>query len=414
MNNGELVDGPDDVAAVVVIEMVTMERWVPLSGWKPGPLPLPFVAYEQRGRTEMRFADREARSTYFYPRVAKLLYGGEGAETRWHLDLTGAPVLVGASTAIAAEIVTVPLEVRPATMLCIVHLHLPANDPIGALDEVVHVAAETAPLRLFLKDQLNTGITVAHGVRRARSLALQRHVHQPLTAAEPQTLEVATFERLWLLASATPRARFQLDPQQPKPVTTPMSASWRCLVLRDGIGFVGLTEQAEDTFLRDAAAVHVRSLYLDVLLIGEFQRIGFHDLAEKMSEVNWADGSNRLRTFERRMSTIRNAVWGFHLTQHAIADSILNAYQAQHRLPELLEEVQVELSDAARLADLVSSKRVEFLLTVLTVVASVSALVTVQLEHGSEAVVSTIIMSAALVLAVVLALDRPGRKSGGE
>lgn len=205
-------------------------------------------------------------------------------------------------------------------------------------------------------------------------------------------------QMLWMFASATPLDRFTPDPSAPLPPKTLLSASWRCLVLRDGVAFVGLRPDSSDEFLRNVAPGLVRSIYTDAILLGLLQRLAYHGIADELADLSADAGASRLRSVERRLSTIRNTVWGAHTTSHGFANDILRAYQDQQRLHELVDEVHVELADAARLAELDSSRRVELLLTVLTVVSAAAALAAVWTGSGVPWVAGTVGGSAVALL----------------
>ena len=138
----------------------------------------------------------------------------------------------------------------------------------------------------------------------------------------------------------------------------------------------------------------VRTVYADAIVLGLLQRLAYNGLAEELATLSSSASVNELRAIERRLSLIRNTVWSGHTSAHVIVNDLLRAYQQQHRLSELVEEVHVELADAARLAELESTRRVELLLTLLTVMSAASGLAALGESSGlawvGAAVVGTV------------------------
>lgn len=360
--------------------------------WRSGPYPFTF---DHGGR-----ATAEARATYLYPRVLGVLYDSERSRRRWHRSLEGGAEIHHALP-LAIEVVRVPSSVRSHAAIAILHVELPANDPLGSLSSLVALADDASLSRAAVNGIIeDLGLEVTPDSSRATSISFITAAGWSVAPPFGTKLHASVADQwLWLFASATPPDRFRPDPEAELPPRTTLSASWRAMVLRDGLGFIGLQpDDGSDPFIRESAAAFVRSIYTDAIVIGKLQRLAFNGLADELGGLDWAAGPARLRAIEQRLSTIRNAVWGGHVTVHGIANELLRAYQDQHHLQSLVDEVHIELADAARLANVNSSRRVELLLTVLTVVSAAAGLAAVWQDHGFGVVLATAGAAATVLL----------------
>lgn len=340
--------------ACVILELNS----VPVVDWRAGPLPV-------EGLTTAR-ATADRRATYFAPRAAQALYGqvqtsgpsrsalpGRGSACRNRIPEYCPRVHCADTRAVGpdvlgAELLTLPPFVASDTSFLVIHIDLGA-DPIESLSRWVITDRSNAPLRMAAMTLLGDQVTLAPTTRRARSVALVTF-DGPVT--DTYQLPALTPEEgwLWVLASATPLTRFPLDVSDRRMFKDMihLSASWRALVLRDGVGFVGLQPDAPHSFFVDAEQ-YVRSVYLDAFLLALLQRHVLDSFANTLSRFDdrYRSGAE-LRRLETQLTYFRNTLWWRQITQSGPAQDILRAAQRQHGVEELFHDVVADISDFSR------------------------------------------------------------------
>ncbi|MFE6056744.1 hypothetical protein ACFQ6N_38910 [Kitasatospora sp. NPDC056446] len=337
-------------SAFVVVEVEWGTADEPdLKGWTEGPLP---VALGDGA------ADRARRMTYFEPRVAESLYGSPQRPARWHraLDPDGPGPAVE-----AVELLRLPAVLGPAAGhqgLAVLHVRL-SPEPLTDLPYLADPSRGGA----LLAAALPPGARLPQPGRRPWTLC-----HVTFAAGSPPEAMPAAYaawgardQWLWLLASATPLERFPPDPQDDGLFAgrVRFSADWQALVLRDGAAFVGTSpDPGGDAVFHAGAAALVRTIYLDTFLLGRLQVLGLNRLANAVAglHAHEADG-HRLLSLERRAIELRRALWSSHITTRAKANELLERFQEQHRLPDLLTATGTALADAARYVETARSRR---------------------------------------------------------
>jgi hypothetical protein len=298
------------------------------------------------------------RLDYLEPRVVEALYGLDPAPARWHrtteAELAGADVH-------AVEILRTPLSGVDAA-LAILHVTLP-QDALAALTRLAGHPAEAR--RLLPENATVTG-------QRAQTIS-----HLTFAGGVPTVLPdryagwPAAHQWLWLAASATPVTTYPPDPDDPNLFDglVHLSADWRALVLRDGVAFVGVTEDpGGDQAFHAFAESYVHSIYLDVFLLGRMQVGALHHLSNGLGRLRVGDVAARaLYRQEHQMMEVRRTLWSQHITLHGHANDLIEKYQAQHRLPQLLQLVASDLTDMSRLVEASTSRSVNAGLGLLTV-----------------------------------------------
>lgn len=334
---------------------------VPSGEWHPGPLPVELP--------DGRCADRSARATYFQARAADSLYGAQDgtAPSRWHraVDgvsagddmLLGIELLAFPHFATLADGIQQPGVPADATSryLCALHLSLNLKDPLASLAAAVHLNPddETCTQRRVLYAELiGDGFQIPRTVRRALSVSMIMPGAQlwPPPLGTPRQWTAAD-GWLWSAASATPLQRFRPDPEDPHVLDglVYLSSSWRALVLRDGIGFVGLVPDAgEESSFFDWGASYVRSLYTDVALLAALERDALDGFANQLAHIgNRFEKSLEFRLLVNEVTEFRNVFWWENVTRHGNANRILEKLHAAHRTPQLFGRVVSDL-DAFR------------------------------------------------------------------
>jgi hypothetical protein len=162
------------------------------------------------------------------------------------------------------------------------------------------------------------------------------------------------------------------DPDDPTldPGFVYLSSSWRALVLRSGVSFVG-SEKAptSDAFLEEMAPLYAQTIYLDAILLGLLQDRGLNQFAERLSRLDErSERHAEIPGLEDDLTLFRNTLWWQHITHAGPANSLLIAYQDQRRLPALLDQIVAEFSEYARQVDATSNLRTSAALGLLTIV----------------------------------------------
>jgi hypothetical protein len=324
--------------------------------WRPGPLPVTLP--------DGRHADRHARASYFQARAADSLYGcADGSSAvRWHRQGDGACIEEG--PVLGIELVRFPhytaqpeLSTGPAGVtsgasryLCVLHLALDLDDPLGAL---------AAAVRLHPNHQ-------ADAQRRGRYSALPGHGFQvPPTVQRALSISMITFQDelrsqegspprwaaengwLWAAASATPLEQFCPDAEDPHVLDglVYLSSSWRALVLRDGIGFFGLVpDPGGGNGFFAWGETYVRSLYTDVALLAALERDALDGFANRLAHIgDRFEKSQEFRRLVNEVTEFRNVFWWENVTRHGNANIILEQLHAAHRTTRLFTRVIADL-----------------------------------------------------------------------
>ncbi|MDF6023138.1 hypothetical protein [Streptomyces sp. JH34] len=329
--------------------------------WTEGPLP----ALLSDGSA----ADRDRRLTYFEPRVGESLFGTPARPSRWYLRHPGG---ADEPAVEAMELLRVPaaagLRERDAG-LCVLHVHL-GDDPRTDLTALAALPTDHGRLAKLLP----RGVRVAAGASRAWTLTHVTFPHGPPPAVMPAAYAAwETHDQwLWLLASRSPLERFAPDPEDTALFAgrVRFSADWQALVLRDGTAFVGLSPDpgGEGTF-HATAAHHVHTIYLDVFLLGRLQHLGANSLANTVSALSAREAdAHRLLRLEGRLIELRRALWSSHITSRGKANELLERFQEQHRLEQLLTHAGTGLAETARHVEAARSRRASVALALLSAV----------------------------------------------
>ena len=324
--------------------------------WTPGPLPVRLP--------DGRHADGSARSTYFQPRAADSLYGRSDGSSicRWHrivedhasageiteLELLSFPRYAPLNTESQQQY---RIEYSPSRYLAVMHVPLSEIDPLIQLEKAVKLTPENEEgqrLRELYASLLGPGFQIGSQVRRAQTVTILTHrdkLEPPADAPAHWTPETGW---LWYAASATQLATFCPDTDDPHLLDglVYLSASWRSLVLRDGISFISLVsdDEPEGTGFFPWAEAYVRSLYIDVALLAALQRDGLNDFANRLARIgNRFEKSAEFRRLINEMTEFRNVFWWEHVTHHGAANEILLRLHDAHRTSELFDGITTDL-----------------------------------------------------------------------
>jgi hypothetical protein len=385
--------------------------------WRPGPLPVALP--------DGRHADRRARASYFQARAADSLYGSPDGSTavRWHRETDAARAGEGAVLGIelvrfpryatAPDVSSGPARAAGAASryLCVLHLALNLGDPVGSLAAAVRLDPHdpaAARRRDRYAELAGSGFQVPPRVRRGLSVSMItfRDELRPPPGA-PNQWPAAT-GWLWTAASATPLEQFSPDAEDPHVLDglVYLSSSWRALVLRDGVGFLGLVpDPGDSTGFYAWGETYARSLYTDVALLAALERDALDDFANRLAHIgNRFEKSQEFRRLVNEVTEFRNVFWWENVTRHGNANSILEQLHDAHRTPRLFARVIADL-DAFR--QQVEAQALE---------ASVAVQVREEkrsrrFEHAASVAVVTVTLPA--IIFTALALPIQGITSGG-
>ncbi|WP_433420889.1 hypothetical protein ACQP1V_09190 [Microtetraspora malaysiensis] len=342
-----------------VLIAVYPARFPASPAWEPGPLIL------QHGHVR---STAEARGQYYSAKAARVLYGDAEHPQRWH-DATRRTV--GNVEVIGVE----ALQARFSDAGGLVAIHLrPRN---GTLIPLVRGLAgrRGAPPIGFDPQAVLHGQAVIEPDAHPFTVSFVTATRQglPRLYLQPRYWRwSATNQWLWALGSRSTFADYPPDSRNLEPrddEVIRLSSDWHAVVLRDGMGAVGIRpdQGPEDPFF-GYAEVYLRSIYLDAILLGllqqqEITRLEEHAVAALDSSLKTA-----MADLERQVSSFRRHLWAQHLTPHGVPNRLLSAYQRQHMLPGRYEQILSDISDFNRLTRDEESRYVNSAIVVFTLV----------------------------------------------
>ncbi|MFC0862543.1 hypothetical protein ACFHYQ_09575 [Sphaerimonospora cavernae] len=310
--------------------------------WPPGPLIL------QEGQIR---STAEARSEYYNDKAARVLYGSAERPRRWH---DPSRRVMGGIEVVGVEALRASVAGPDAHGLVAVHLRPRHGSPIALLRAL---AGRRGAPRLDFDPQVlldgqavieSTGspFTISFVAPGARGL--------PRLYRQPRYWRWAAARQwLWTLASRTTLADYPPDPGNLEPREDEiirLSSDWHAVVLRDGMGVVGIRpDQGRDDKFFGYAELYLRSIYLDAILLGLMQQQGITHLEKRMAAALDSSLTATMADLEGRVSAFRHHLWAQHLTPHGIPNRVLTAYQRQHALRERFEQILLDISDFNRL-----------------------------------------------------------------
>ena len=350
--------------AIVVAPVDLLE----LPAWEQGPLPV---------TKDGVVASAELRRGYFNERSASALYG----PGRLHREM-GSEHGLGQSydrfEVAGVELLHLPTSRGRRNALLAVHgeVHADGLGLVETLARIAYLGTDVSAPRSFLDKLLEGCGTVMSGLKRATTMTLAT----PATGVLEAPLESPTYDAwgaelqwLWLLASATSPEDYLPAPENRAELLGSLirlSASWQVLVLRDGTAYLGSGADMSSTYrLSTDGEFHFRTVYLDALLVAQAQRLQLTRIADELAALTdpMGDPAPLLR-LERQLTAFRNVYWWQHLGPQWHANKLLRAYQANHEIDELFQQVTDEIGDYSRKAHTAATQRTEALVGVLAVV----------------------------------------------
>lgn len=350
--------------------------------------------------------------TYFEARVGESLYGAIGHPSRWHRSVPPFPLASGGMPAApvveAMEMLRLPPVLAsdaPRRAVVVLHVRL-SGDPLNDLPRLRDLKAMRAEYARLLP----AGVRPLESERKAWVLSHVTFDDGALPEVMPPAYAGwgARDQWLWLSASATPIDRFPPDPEDDGLFAgrVRLSADWQALVLRDGAAFVGTSpDSGDDAGFHPMAASLVHTIYLDGFLLGRWQVLGVNFLANALARLPARPGeARRLLDLERKQIELRRALWSSHITVHGNANTLLERFQEQHRLPGLLAQAGTALADAARYVETARARRSGLAVGLLSTIGLPFAVAYAAGALWGEPGPKTLLFStlAALVMTVVL------------
>ena len=388
---------------------VTPVDLVAIPPWERGPMP-----FAEGGVV----ATADVRSGYFNDRSGQALYGSDRVH-RWAASGAGLEFPDPAFDVIGVEVIRAPGTHLHRNGFVIVHGRMPPSgvDLVDELHRLSLIGTDSAPLRRWCDEVLDRSGAVSANIKRAMTMTYvtpATELVSPLSGA--YSAWPASLQWLWLLASTTPADAYLPAPEARAALAESLvrlSAGWQALVLRDGVAFLGSGPDMGPAYrLFQDPEFHFRSIYLDTLLLGQLQRLILTQIADDLAAVSdpYLD-PQRLVNLEHELTKFRNVFWWRHLGPQWHANALLGAYQRQHEIPDLLDQISNELGDYSSKAERSATQRSEALLGVLAVVSlPVGA---AELTHAlgiHEWIWRSLALAVALVLVVAILLTGPGRR----
>ena len=418
---------------------------VNLSGWWPGPLPLVI----RRG-DRLVTADAQGRGQLLSPHAQRMVTEGPLVSRHWRW-LDGDLAQAGFW---AAEIVRYsPATTGGKARACLVlqHSSRPDSASLETLEGAFTPLPENAVASVLPEFEQRT-LRGRPAVFEMRLLTTQSvwSVKGPADSTlTPQD------QWLWRLASGTvsndedfahvlpEHRRMDISGTMFAAEVTPdvnlltWSSDWQALVLRDGVGFIGLSEDRKgpipewsegelechrDSHFIDFGELYMRTVYADVFIVGDFQRWGLADLSLAVVDEPGVTMSSTLRSarqLDSDVANFRRRDWWEQISPGGPANGLLRAYQGQHDLPQVLARVSSDVEDGARLASQEADQRLSGALAVISTiglpVAACLAAADLLTPEGISGTERLLILGLGLVasaaLSAVLLLVFPGLRA---
>lgn len=343
------------------------------SGWRPGPTPFTFGGVA---------ADQASRMTYFDERIQSALFEDDNGLLRFHREVEQSeyPEIPG-FTPIAIELLRAPYLLSHDNVV-VVHAQLDQDELFSILTSLRHVDPDGPNVANQLIASL-VGPVLSEPLPRQRiGTMLFATIRSALPNVFPDAYSDWTDEEqwLWLLSTGIPFEEYPPDVglwEEIRRQRLELSADWSCLVLRDGTAFLGCRPDlgSEDPFFR-SAELYFHSIYTDIRLLGLQQKRGIDALADSLARL--ADPTSdplALRSLSSSSARFRNIYWWPHLSNHKFPNDFLAAFQDQHKLKALHEQVLKELDDYSRQVQTAAASRTSALLGLISIVGLPLALV---------------------------------------
>lgn len=267
----------------------------------------------------------EARREYFSAKAAKILYGHDDRPNRWHDPLHRVIGDVEITGVEALRTTTQP----DACGLVAVHLRPRRDMPISLLRSLA--GRRDAPPTTFDPQKLVDGQATIKPGGQAFTVSFVTPAKQglPRLYRQPRYWRWPLSEQwLWALASRSDVTDYPPDPKNLEPAASDvirLSSDWHAVVLRDGVGVVGMRpDRGRDDSFFGYAELYLRSIYLDAILLGVLQKQGLTQLEERMASALDSSVSATMAQLEQGVSSFRHRLWAQHLTPHGIPNRLLS------------------------------------------------------------------------------------------
>ncbi|PZG47996.1 hypothetical protein C1I98_12995 [Spongiactinospora gelatinilytica] len=362
--------------------------------WAEGPLVL---------RHRSMSSTAAARNNYYRAKAARILYGTADTPRRWH---DSARRRIGDIEILGVE----ALRMNEGYGLVAVHLRCLRGTPIELLRSLAG-RRDAAPVP-FDPQTLVDGQAKMEPDTRPYTVSFATHVKGGL----PRLYRSMRYRRwpvasqwLWSMASRTNLEDYPPDPKNLEPADSDiirLSVDWQAIVLRDGAAIVGLRpDQGHGDPFFGYAAVYVRSIYLDAILLGLLHEQALTALEERMMAALDSSMAATMAALERDVSFFRHQLWAQHLTPHGIPNRLLSAYQREHALRDRFDQILTEISDFNRLARDDESRSVNatvVVFTLLTVPVGIALALLQVLETDDLWLITTVSLACLLLTALLL------------
>ncbi|WP_326637721.1 hypothetical protein OG884_27880 [Streptosporangium sp. NBC_01755] len=380
-----------------VVVVVYEARFPAAPTWEPGPLVL------RHGQVH---STTEARGEYYSAKTARVLYGDATHPRRWHAP---SHRIVGDAEITGVEALRVTGEPE-ARGLVAIHLRPRRETPIALLRTLA--GRRDAPPADFDPQELVGDQAVIEPGSRPFTVSFVTPARQglPRLYRQPRYWRWApALQWLWALASRTSLADYPPDPKNLEPANNEiirLSSDWHAVVLRDGMGVIGLrTDQGRDDPFFGYAELYLRSIYLDAVLLGMLQKQELTRLEERMAGALDSSLAATMAKLEREVSSFRHRLWAQHMTPHGIPNRLLSAYQRQHALRERFEQLLTEIGDFNRLTRDDENRHVNsavVVFTLITVPAGIALALLQVLETDEPWLLTTVAVTCVALTALLL------------
>jgi hypothetical protein len=307
-----------------------------------------------------------------------VLYGTAKRSLRRHVEiLTPAPFFSESLMLLGVEVFSVNLDSTRGVAVCAVHLSIvegrDAASVVATLHRLDSCGIDGRTLADHLDEVLAGAATVDRDFQRPQITSFVSFDHEP-TPFDPSHSWTWDEQYSWVMASSTPWASFapRAGDLHLRGTLMGLSESWVVRVLRDGVAFLCSRPYAADRDFYILAVVYVRTIYLDIVLLGRIEHLLLDLMCEDASDLaQEGPSAHEVDRHLRRFSRFTATIWWQNVALTDLSDQLLRALADQYQLDSLRSQAESDLTALSRQIELSTAVRARKVIEYVAIFAGV-------------------------------------------